>query len=124
MQRRQFFYAAATAGAAAPLLTGAAAGAEPGKGPPPLLRFDAANEVVRGDMRYRKLGSTGVEVSCVGVGGFHIGVPKDEAESIKIMRTALDAGMNFLDNCWDTMTGSASCGWARRFRTATARRRS
>ncbi|MDY3554462.1 aldo/keto reductase [Gemmata sp. JC717] len=104
MQRREFIHAAATAGVVPPLLTGRGTGAEPDKGPA-LLRFDTANEVVRGDMRYRKLGSTGVEVSCVGVGGHHIGRPADDAEGIKIIRTALDAGMNFLDNCWDYHDG-------------------
>jgi uncharacterized protein (TIGR02996 family) len=34
-------------------------------------------------MRYRNLGKTGAEVSCIGVGGFHIGIPADEADSIK-----------------------------------------
>lgn len=105
MQRREFIHAAATAGAAAPLLAGLGVGAEPDKGPAPLLRFDPANEVVRGDMRYRKLGSTGVEVSCVGLGGHHIGRPADDADGIKIIRAALDAGMNFMDNCWDYHDG-------------------
>jgi len=53
----------------------------------------------------RKLGRTGEQISCVGVGGFHIGKPKDEAESIRIIRTALDNGINFLDNCWDYHEG-------------------
>ncbi len=70
-----------------------------------LLRFDPAGEVVRDGMRYRKLGKTGELVSCIGLGGFHIGVPKDEAESIKIMRTAIDSGINFMDNCWDYHNG-------------------
>jgi aryl-alcohol dehydrogenase-like predicted oxidoreductase len=48
----------------------------------------------------RLLGSTGEKVSIVGVGGYHIGVPS-ESEGIKIVQTALDSGINFLDNCWD-----------------------
>jgi aryl-alcohol dehydrogenase-like predicted oxidoreductase len=113
MQRREFIHAAATVGVGTPLLAGAGVGADPDKGAAGLLRFDPAGEVVRGDMRYRKLGKTGVEVSCVGLGGFHIGIPKDEAESIKLIRTALDAGMNFMDNCWTTTTASANCGWGK-----------
>lgn len=50
---------------------------------------------------YRTLGRTGEKVSLIGVGGFHIGMQKDEQESIRIVRTALDNGVNFLDNCWD-----------------------
>ena len=55
----------------------------------------------------RKLGRTGEQISCVGVGGFHIGMQKDEAESIRIIRRALDNGINFLDNCWDYNEGQS-----------------
>lgn len=55
----------------------------------------------------RKLGRTGEQISCVGVGGFHIGKQKDEAESIAIIRRALDNGINFLDNCWDYNEGQS-----------------
>jgi uncharacterized protein len=48
----------------------------------------------------RTLGKTGEKVSIIGIGGFHIGVP-EEQEGIRIIRTALDSGVNFLDNCWD-----------------------
>jgi len=56
---------------------------------------------------YRKLGRTGERVSLVGLGGYHIGMQSDEQESIKIIRTALDSGINFLDNCWDYNGGSS-----------------
>ncbi|KFE62149.1 aldo/keto reductase [Hyalangium minutum] len=55
----------------------------------------------------RKLGRTGEQISCVGVGGFHIGTQKEEAESIAIIRRALDNGINFLDNCWDYNGGQS-----------------
>src|SRR5215472_6378883 len=48
----------------------------------------------------RTLGRTGEKVSIVGIGGFHLGRPSEE-EAIRIVRTALDNGVNFLDNCWD-----------------------
>ncbi|MBP3961003.1 aldo/keto reductase [Gemmata sp. G18] len=102
MQRREFFRTAVATTVSTPLVNGSAEGAVPAGALP---RFDATQEIVRGDMRYRKLGKTGVEVSCIGVGGFHIGIPADEADSIRIIRTALDAGMNFLDNCWDYHDG-------------------
>ena len=57
------------------------------------------------DIPYRPLGSTGVQVSILGVGGYHIGIPSDENVGIKIVRTALDSGINFLDNCWDYHDG-------------------
>jgi uncharacterized protein len=56
---------------------------------------------------YRKLGRTGERVSLVGLGGYHIGMQSDERESIKIIRAALDGGINFLDNCWDYNDGNS-----------------
>jgi len=55
----------------------------------------------------RTLGRTGEKVSMVGLGGYHIGSQKDEQESIRIIRTALDSGINFLDNCWDYNGGES-----------------
>jgi len=55
----------------------------------------------------RTLGRTGEKVSMVGLGGYHIGMQSDEQESIRIIRTALDNGMNFLDNCWDYNDGQS-----------------
>src|SRR5256885_3827791 len=55
----------------------------------------------------RTLGRTGEKVSIVGLGGHHIGRPKDEQLGIRIIRTALDNGVNFLDNCWDYNDGQS-----------------
>jgi aryl-alcohol dehydrogenase-like predicted oxidoreductase len=64
-------------------------------------------ETVRGEMRYRALGRTGVQVSLIGLGGHHIGRQRDENESIKIIRTAIDRGISFLDNSWDYHGGGS-----------------
>lgn len=54
------------------------------------------------EMPTRVLGRTGERVSALGLGGFHIGGPKvNSREAMKIIRTALDRGLNFLDNSWD-----------------------
>jgi len=55
----------------------------------------------RSGIPYRALGRTGEKVSAIGIGGYHLGKQSDEQESIRIVRTALDNGINFLDNCWD-----------------------
>ncbi|HZQ19610.1 MAG TPA: aldo/keto reductase [Terriglobales bacterium] len=56
----------------------------------------------------RTLGHTGEKVSMVGIGGFHIGAPSvQEQDAIRIIRTALDNGVNFLDNCWDYNNGES-----------------
>ena len=57
---------------------------------------------------YRTLGRTGEKVSMVGIGGYHLGKPNvGSEESIRIIRTALDEGINFLDNCWDYNKGES-----------------
>ena len=66
-----------------------------------------AAETKSGQMLYRRLGRTGEKVSAIGLGGFHIGVPKDEQEGIRIVRTAIDRGINFMDNCWDYHDGGS-----------------
>lgn len=66
-----------------------------------------AAESKSGDMFYRVLGRTGEKVSAVGLGGFHIGVPKDEEEGLRIIRTAIDRGITFMDNCWDYHNGGS-----------------
>lgn len=53
-------------------------------------------------MIYRALGSTGERVSSIGLGGFHIGNPLLESMSIKTMRAAIDGGLPFMDNCWES----------------------
>jgi predicted aldo/keto reductase-like oxidoreductase len=68
--------------------------------------FAWAAEVKQG-IPYRTLGRTGEKVSLVGVGGSHIGMQKDEKESIQIIRAALDRGINFLDNSWDYNDGKS-----------------
>src|SRR6185437_16891891 len=55
-------------------------------------------------MIYRKLGSTGERVSAIGLGGAHLAKPSEE-EAIRIVRSALDRGITFLDNCWDYSDG-------------------
>lgn len=62
----------------------------------------------KGDMIYRKLGSTGELVSAIGMGGFHIakhGLSDDE--SIRLVRSAIDRGITFMDNSWDYNEGQS-----------------
>ncbi len=62
----------------------------------------------KGQVPRRRLGHTGEMVSMVGLGGYHLVRPNlDEAESIRIVRSAVDNGLNFLDNCWDYNDGQS-----------------
>lgn len=66
---------------------------------------DASGSISKQGIPYRILGYTGEKVSVVGLGGFHIIKKNSEDESIRIVRTAIDNGINFLDNCWDYNNG-------------------
>ena len=57
-------------------------------------------------MQYRTLGRTGERVSVIGVGGYHLSVPSED-EAIRIVRGAIDGGVNFLDNSWDYAEGES-----------------
>jgi aryl-alcohol dehydrogenase-like predicted oxidoreductase len=61
----------------------------------------------RNGIPYRTLGRTREKVSLVGLGGYHLGKQADPLESIRIIRTGLDEGVNFLDNCWDYNGGES-----------------
>jgi aryl-alcohol dehydrogenase-like predicted oxidoreductase len=53
----------------------------------------------------RPLGRTGLEVSALGIGGYHLGSADSDAEAIQIVDEALDAGINFFDNAWEYHQG-------------------
>jgi aryl-alcohol dehydrogenase-like predicted oxidoreductase len=60
------------------------------------------------EMPYRVLGRTAARVSAIGLGGWHIGFKEmPDTLSIRIIRTAIDRGINFLDNSWDYNEGAS-----------------
>jgi len=71
------------------------------------LPVPATSKVVNG-IPYRPLGKVGVDVSILTVGGSHIGQDDvSEAEAIKIVRAAIDEGVNFMDNAWSYHRGAS-----------------
>ncbi len=67
----------------------------------------AATPDRKSEIPYRTLGRTGEKVSLIGLGGYHLGKQSDAEESIRIIRTGIDEGINFLDNCWDYNGGES-----------------
>jgi uncharacterized protein len=65
---------------------------------------------------YRTLGRSDEKVSLVGLGGYHLGKQADAQESIRIIRSGLDQGVNFLDNCWDYNGGESEVRMGRALR--------
>jgi aryl-alcohol dehydrogenase-like predicted oxidoreductase len=67
-----------------------------------------AERPMQADMPYRVLGRTGEQVSAIGLGGWHLGFERvDEQLSLRIVREAIDHGINFMDNCWDYNGGAS-----------------
>src|ERR1700748_534561 len=81
------------------------------KSPPAVATLMALREeavAAPGEIPRRTLGRTGQSVSIVGLGGYHIRRANvSEQEAIRIVRTGLDSGVNFLDNCWDYNDGES-----------------
>jgi len=117
MHRREFL----SGSAAAVLLTANCGAARPpqnaeGNQPSPTesRSTDAAGRIprvtnpgtLRGEMLYRELGRTGVQVSVIGLGGSHLGqATVTEDTALSLIHQALDRGINFLDNAWDYNEG-------------------
>jgi aryl-alcohol dehydrogenase-like predicted oxidoreductase len=76
-------------------------------GPPNPAPESKSPSVASGGLPQRRLGRTGVQVSALGLGGFHMGQGGSEEDSIRLVRTAVDGGITFLDNCWDYNDGNS-----------------
>lgn len=75
--------------------------------PPPLWNHERRTILATTNpIPLRPFGQTGEQVSLLGIGGAHIGFAKvSEADSIRIMHQAFDAGVTFLDNAWEYNAG-------------------
>ena len=96
MERRDFIKSVAAAAVASVAMPGA-----PGQVQTPAHRSNPISRPMSPDMQYRELGRTGEKVSVIGLGGYHIGKQDEPAESAGLIRSAIDHGITFMDNCWD-----------------------
>ena len=62
---------------------------------------------IEGLVPRKNLGKTGLQVSALGVGGFHLGSAKDQQEVNEIVSQAIGAGVNFFDNAWEYHDGDS-----------------
>ena len=58
-----------------------------------------------GDVPTRPFGRTGIQVSALALGGWHLGLPKTEREATRLVHAAIDGGITFMDNAWDYNDG-------------------
>ena len=99
MSRRNFLKNAALASAVS-LSAAPSAGAASGQSASGSAGASASEQVPK-----RPMGKTGLQVSIIGLGGYHLGSTKDQSETNEIVARAIDSGINFFDNCWEYHDG-------------------
>ncbi|MDB6068188.1 MAG: aldo/keto reductase [Pedosphaera sp.] len=95
--RRQFIRTMGTLGVAAALGTGAQVAEA--------QLAQSAPGTVTSEIPRRPLGRTGLQVSVIATGGHHLGDAASVDEAIQLVHEAVDAGINFFDNCWEYYNG-------------------
>ena len=111
MRRREFLKTAAVCGVAGSLPSALAQEKHMAKqenGSMNQIPLTTSPGTRQGEMLYRTLGSTGEKVSAIGMGGYHIGNHGlTDDESIRLIRSAIDRGITFMDNSWDYNEGQS-----------------
>lgn len=119
LSRRRFLQTAAVASAAAVIPAGAAAqatnsrAANPAEGslPNPVIPNFAGQygntSLPAFEAPKRAMGSTGLHVSILGMGGYHLGTAASQDEVNNMVAKALDHGINFFDNAWEYHKGAS-----------------
>src|ERR1700681_801502 len=111
MKRREFFKTAALCGVASTLpavLAQEKPSAPQENGSMNQIPLASSAGTRKGDMLYRLLGRTGEQVSAIGIGGYHLWEHSlSEDDSIRLIRSAIDRGITFLDNSWDYNEGQS-----------------
>jgi aryl-alcohol dehydrogenase-like predicted oxidoreductase len=97
--RRSFIKGAAVLGTAPLFAGGSMAQQDPDKDQDQLQRLPS------GEVPKKPLGKTGVQVSAMGLGGYHLGSAETDQAANEIVAKALDYGVNFFDNAWEYHDG-------------------
>jgi uncharacterized protein len=92
--RRSFIKGAAVLGAS-PLIVGGSMAQQPNQ----------SQQVPAGEVPKKPLGRTGVQVSAMGLGGYHLGSAETDQAATEIVAKAFDHGVRFFDNAWEYHDG-------------------
>jgi len=60
-----------------------------------------------GEIATRPLGGTGVDVTILGLGGYHLGLVDSRREAVRIVQEAVAGGITFMDNAWEYHDGAS-----------------
>jgi hypothetical protein len=93
--RRSFIKGAAVLGAA-PLIRGGSMAQQ---------QSDQSQQVPEGQVPKKRLGKTGVQVSAMGLGGYHLGTAETDQGANEIVAKAIDHAVTFFDNAWEYHDG-------------------
>jgi aryl-alcohol dehydrogenase-like predicted oxidoreductase len=63
------------------------------------------SQVPSGEVPKKPLGRTGVQVSAMGLGGYHLGSAETDQAAMEIVAKAFDHGVQFFDNAWEYHDG-------------------
>lgn len=67
----------------------------------------SSNQKTTGSIPRRPIGKTGLEVSALAMGGYHLGSAKSQQDATELVARAIDAGITFFDNAWDYHDGQS-----------------
>ena len=99
--RRNFMKGAAVLGAAPLFSGGSMADANMAQQNHDSQQNEDSQQVPAGQVPKKPLGRTGVQVSAMGLGGYHLGSAETDQAAVEIVAKALDHGVNFFDNAWE-----------------------
>jgi aryl-alcohol dehydrogenase-like predicted oxidoreductase len=110
--RRAFLKGVAMTGAVSMISAASAKGQSDGpKGQDnpvvPNAQGESGGAVAEFQAPQRPMGKTGLQVSILGVGGFHLGAVAGQPEVNDMVAKALDHGINFFDNAWEYYKGAS-----------------
>jgi uncharacterized protein len=109
--RRAFLKGVAMTGAVSVISAASAKGQNDGPGgqSTPIVPNPPAEKGRVGEFQapQRAMGKTGLQVSILGVGGYHLGAAAGQPEVNDMIAKALDHGINFFDNAWEYYKGAS-----------------